>query len=107
LRRMLGSVFSWLSALLFRRVRLQHRVTASVCTDGHAIIGWVEDPPLQGPRHLDVSLELWVPEHRTTVREVGAEASGQTLESTDFTPMNLQPAEPQHQTVTFFPPSGA
>jgi hypothetical protein len=104
---MLSSVLGWLSNLVFRRVRLQHRVTASLCTYGHPISSYLGDPVPRGPLHVDVTMELWVPEHRTTVRDIEAYAGDQPLDryvTYMFTPMTLEPgAKPEKQTVALGP----
>src|SRR6266568_942514 len=81
-------------------VRLKHRIKAELCTDGPP------EPP--GPLHIDVRMHLWVPEHRTTVHDLTAEAAGQKLEQnvgvTSFTAMTLEPgAKPEEQAVALGP----
>jgi hypothetical protein len=107
---MLASILGWLSNLVFRRVRLQHRVTASLCTYGHPIIFYLGDPVSRGPLHVDITMELWVPEHRTTVRDIEAQAAGQLLDryvTFTFTAMTLEPGtKPEKQTVALAPREG-
>ena len=107
---MLSTLLGRLLDLAFRRVRLQHQVTASLCTYRHPIAFYLGDPPPRGPLHVDVSTELWVPEHRTTVRNIAAEAAGQPLQtniSFRFVPMTLEPgAKPEKQELALGPPEG-
>jgi hypothetical protein len=74
---------------------------------GHVLPG---DPLPQGPLHIDVGMELWVPQQRTTVREMTAEAAGQKLVANinhGFGHMTLEPgAKPQRQTIALGPPEG-
>jgi hypothetical protein len=55
-------------------------------------------------------MELWVPEHRTTVRDMIAEAAGQRLEPnirSGFSTMTLEPgAKPEAQWIALGPPEG-
>jgi len=55
-------------------VRLKYTIKAELCTDRHPIVffigGGPEPPEPPGPGHIDVSMELWVPEHRTSVRDM-------------------------------------
>jgi hypothetical protein len=72
------------------------------------IFGGSDYPP-PGPPHVDVEMEVWVPEHKTTVREVISEAAGQRLEpniSLGFSPMTLEPAVPEAQWLALGPPKG-
>jgi hypothetical protein len=92
-------------------VRLKNNVTAKLCTFGHPIMFFLGDPLPRGPLHVEVTMELWVPEHRTTVRDMTAEAAGQKLEPNItpfmFQPMTLEPgAKPEEQWVALGPPEG-
>jgi hypothetical protein len=106
---LLAKLLGWIPSP-WSGVRLKHRMTARLCTYGHPIIFYLEDPVARGPIHIDVTLELWVPEHRTTVRDITAEAVGQQLPtniSRSFQPMTLEPgAKPEEQTIALGPPDG-
>lgn len=104
---LLGKLLGWVPS----PVRLKHKINARLCTSGHPLMMFLGDPLPRGPLHVDVTMELWVPEHRTTVREMVAEAAGQTLEPNaspfEFRTMTLEPgAKPEEQTVAFGPPDG-
>jgi hypothetical protein len=89
-------------------VRLRYKATANLCTYGHPIMFYLGEPLPRGPLHIDVGMELWVPQHRTTVRDMTAEAAGQRLVANinhGFGQMTLEPgAKPQAQTIALGPP---
>lgn len=105
-----GRLLGWIPSPL-SGVRLKYAITAKLCTDRHPIFipgGGGPEPP--GPVHVDVEMELWVPEHKTTVRDLIAEAAGQRLEPnvgwSGFSTITLEPAEPATAWIALGPPEG-
>jgi hypothetical protein len=107
----IGKLLNWIPSP-WSGVRLKHTINAKLCTDRHPMVFFVgggpEPPEPPGPQHVDVSLDLWVPEHRTTVRDMIAEAVGQRLEPNihiGFSPMTLEPGgKPEAQWIALGPP---
>lgn len=68
------TLFGKLLGLVPLPVWLKHKTTARLCTYAHPFFIAAGVPLPRGPLHIDVTLELWVPEHRTTVRAITAQA---------------------------------
>ena len=63
-----GKLLGWVPS----PVRLRYTITASLCTYAHVFVVWAGEQLPRVPPHIDVTLELLVPEHRTTVRAITA-----------------------------------
>lgn len=108
LEAVFAKLLSWIPSP-WSGVRLTHSVTARLCTGSHILISLGGRPLPRAPLHVDVMMKLWVPEHRTTVRELAAMASSQRFDTTRyaFQPITLEPgARPEERTVVLDPPDG-
>jgi hypothetical protein len=111
LETILGRLLSWIPTP-WSGVRLRHTMDARLCTYAHGLM--ITEGPREplGPLHVDVSFSLWVPEHRTAVREIKAFAAKQQLEANvgiqgGFRRPTLEPgAKPVEQHVALGPPKG-
>jgi hypothetical protein len=75
LETLFGKLLGWVPSPL-SPVRLRYTITAKLCTYAHPFVIWAGTQLPPAAVHIDVTLELWVPEHRTTVRAITAQAAG-------------------------------
>ena len=108
LETLIGKLLGWIPSP-WSGVRLGKEVSAQLCTDGHPMMWWLGDdrPSPKAPPDIHAQLKLWnCTEHRTSVRDVEAQAAGQRLVP-DFREMTLDPgAKPETQSVQLEPPDG-